>query len=574
MLTAAPRTHEPVTTVTVDITHPLELIGSRVVIQGASGAGKTYALRRILEETHGRMQHLVLDVEDELYTLRERYDYVLIGGDGADAPITEETAGALAHMLLELGVSAILQLNDLGLAGQRRVIAAFISGLMSAPRALWHPVLVTLDEAHRYAPQAAPVASSEPLVNLATAGRKRGFGALFATQRLSQLSKDILGQCPNRIMGRVDQALDRRAAAEMLGFTPSSREAQALMRLHHEFWMVGPALAREPTLHRFSPAVTTHLQAGNRDVPSPPTPERLRAVLGRLAELATKDASENAKSKPVHPIMAVPDTKTIEAARESGRREGYNSGDAAGYHRGLEEGRRIGIQDAVRATDEALAELLEGADRLPGEAASASGLTPDETYGNSLDAQPVTAPAPQVAGDVIATRAAPVTIGNGHQRILDALAWFAAARLAEVSREQIGWAAGYRADTGHFGNLLSELAGEGLIDRPRAGFIALTEAGQARAAAPPKRKLTPEVLVERIKAKISGPAGKVIDCLVRAYPQALSREQIAGMTGYRADTGHFGNVLSELSGPEIATRPRPGMWRLADWVMLKGSPTQ
>jgi hypothetical protein len=130
----------------------------------------------MLESTHARMQHFVLDVEDELFTLRERFDYVLIGGDGADAPISEDTAEELAREPLELGVSAILQLNDLGLAGQRRVIARFLTGLMKAPRQLWHPVLVTLDEAHRYAPQNGVVASSEPIVNLATAGRKRGFG--------------------------------------------------------------------------------------------------------------------------------------------------------------------------------------------------------------------------------------------------------------------------------------------------------------------------------------------------------------------------------------------------------------
>ncbi len=71
----------PMTGPKPDIPYPDELIGSRVVIQGASGAGKTYAIRRILEETHGRMQHLVLDVEDELQTLREKFD--LIGGHGA-----------------------------------------------------------------------------------------------------------------------------------------------------------------------------------------------------------------------------------------------------------------------------------------------------------------------------------------------------------------------------------------------------------------------------------------------------------------------------------------------------------
>ena len=83
--------------------------------------------------------------------------------------------------------------------------------------------------------------SSEALTLLATAGRKRGFGAMFATQRLSQISKDVLGQCPNRIIGRVDQGLDRRAAADTLGFAPSGAEARALMQLAYQFWIVGPA---------------------------------------------------------------------------------------------------------------------------------------------------------------------------------------------------------------------------------------------------------------------------------------------------------------------------------------------
>ena len=135
------------------------------------------------------MQHIVLDVEDELFTLREPFDYLVIGGDAGDAPLHEDTADRLAIVLLETGMSAILQLNDLGLAGQRRIIGKFLSGLMKAPKALWHPVLVTLDEAHRYCPQSGVVESSEAITNLATAGRKRGFGAIFATQRLSLISR-------------------------------------------------------------------------------------------------------------------------------------------------------------------------------------------------------------------------------------------------------------------------------------------------------------------------------------------------------------------------------------------------
>ena len=300
------------------------------------------------------MQHLVLDVEDELFTLRERFDYVLIGGDDADAPITEDTAERLALALLELGVSAILQLNDLGLAGQRRVIARFLTGLMKAPRPLWHPVLVTLDEAHRYAPQNGVVESSEPIVNLATAGRKRGFGALFATQRLSQLSKDVLGQCPNRIMGRVDQSLDRRVAADTLGFAPSSPEAKRLMKLAHEFWVVGPAFSREPRLIRFSPAITTHLTAGHDHVPSPPTPEKVRALLGRLTRIAAEPKKEAARN--IAPERQRPTVPTDAAA--------LHQAELQGYQRGLKEGEAAGRTATRRYYSAEIARIAEALTHL------------------------------------------------------------------------------------------------------------------------------------------------------------------------------------------------------------------
>lgn len=278
------------------------------------------------------MQHIVFDVEDELFTLRERFDYVLIGGEDTDAPLNEAAVGELATTLLELGVSAILQLNNLGLAGQRRVIAQFLAAMMKAPRPLWHPVLVTLDEAHRYAPQSGPVESSEAIVNLATAGRKRGSGTLFATQRLSQLSKDVLGQCPNRIMGRVDQALDRRVAADTLGFAPSSAEGQSLMKLSREFWAVGPAFAPQPVRMRFSRALTTHLSPGHDHVPVPPAPEKVRALLDRLNRIAPDaSADEGQNTSPLSQKQAyTPDPEALRQAEQRGYERGWKEGKAAG----------------------------------------------------------------------------------------------------------------------------------------------------------------------------------------------------------------------------------------------------
>jgi hypothetical protein len=59
-----------------------------MLIQANSGGGKSRAIRQLLEQTHGRVQQLVLDPEGEFATLRERFDYVL-AGRGAEAVATE-----------------------------------------------------------------------------------------------------------------------------------------------------------------------------------------------------------------------------------------------------------------------------------------------------------------------------------------------------------------------------------------------------------------------------------------------------------------------------------------------------
>lgn len=59
-----------------------QLLRTRLLIQANSGGGKSYALRKFLEETHGKVQHLVIDPEGEFSTLRERFDYVLVGKGG------------------------------------------------------------------------------------------------------------------------------------------------------------------------------------------------------------------------------------------------------------------------------------------------------------------------------------------------------------------------------------------------------------------------------------------------------------------------------------------------------------
>lgn len=48
------------------------LFETRFFIQANSGSGKTWAIRRFLEQSHGSVQHIVITMESSLHTLRER----------------------------------------------------------------------------------------------------------------------------------------------------------------------------------------------------------------------------------------------------------------------------------------------------------------------------------------------------------------------------------------------------------------------------------------------------------------------------------------------------------------------
>ena len=64
-----------------------------------SGGGKSYTIRKILEEVGNEVMSIVLDVEGEFKTLREKYDFLLIGQAG-DVPINIKAA----HLLPEISL--------------------------------------------------------------------------------------------------------------------------------------------------------------------------------------------------------------------------------------------------------------------------------------------------------------------------------------------------------------------------------------------------------------------------------------------------------------------------------------
>lgn len=270
-----------------------KLVESRLLVQANSGAGKSWAIRRLIEQTYGKAQQIVIDHDGEYHTLREKFDFVLAGQKG-DCPADLKSAALLARRLLELNVSAIVDIYELG-TQRAEFVKRFLESLVNAPRDLWHSAIIVLDEAHLYCPEVGSAVSTNAVKNLMALGRKRGFAGVLATQRIAKLSKDAAAECNSKLIGRSALDVDMKRAASELGFT-TREDTMSLRTLKPgQFYVFGPAFSDAVQQIQVGGVQTTHLRAGQRAAPPTPPRDRVKKVLAQLADLP-HEAEEEAKT--------------------------------------------------------------------------------------------------------------------------------------------------------------------------------------------------------------------------------------------------------------------------------------
>lgn len=239
-----------------------KLLDGRLLIQGTSGAGKSWTLRRLLEQTAKRLPQIVIDPEGEFRSIAESFGHLYLDAASLD-PAALETAGqrARAHR-----VSLVLDLSEVSREQQMIAAAALLRGLVDAPREHWSPMLVAVDEAHILAPygdqSSAPVAVRKATIgamaDLMSRGRKRGLCAVIATQRLTRLAKSVASEATNFLIGLNTLDLDIRRAAEQIGWDARKAFDRLPLLEPGEFVGVGPAFTSSPAVLSVGGVETAH----------------------------------------------------------------------------------------------------------------------------------------------------------------------------------------------------------------------------------------------------------------------------------------------------------------------------
>lgn len=163
----------------------------------------------------------------------------------------------------------VLDLGGFGDPQEPVTVALEVLDDLWARREDRRPTLVVIDEAHNVCPAepASPAARLlvDRLVTVAAEGRKYGLWLLLCSQRPSKVHPQVLSQCDNLVLMRMNSPADVADLASVFGFVPPGMLAACTSFLQGEALVAGP-VAPVPMLVRMGERWTPE---GGRDVEVP-----------------------------------------------------------------------------------------------------------------------------------------------------------------------------------------------------------------------------------------------------------------------------------------------------------------
>ena len=578
------------------------LITTRLLIQANSGAGKSYLLRKLMEQLFSHIQVICIDPEGEFATLREKYGFVLVG-KGGETPADPRIAADVAEKLLELRASAVCDLYEMKSADRHAWVKRFLEAMINAPKKLWHPVVVVVDEAHVFAPEkgAGDSEAKESMIDLVTRGRKRGFCAVWATQRLAKVDKDATSSLLNRLVGGTFEDVDIKRALDLLSVLPEDkREMTQQLRTMEPGWFYafGRAVSSDRLLFKVGEVQTSHPKPGSSKhaAEPPPAPEQIAKLLPSLADLP-KAAEEKARTmqemqtqirslkgelaaaKRVQPTEI--DKRAFKQQLEAVVSKALEERDkdwmraTQAYMRKLESA----LSDGARKLDAAIHVLkfappeplkvkarVSVENVLPARKEGTPTAT-KEAYEHTSQQQA----APPVAASLngLDELGAKASLPPSQMKILGALAQFEAIGRGQVPKKWIAALAGVSHKSSGYTNNLGALRSRGLIDYPASGSAALTDAGRESAPRvdPPSN---PDEMFARCLEIVTPAQAAILKALREAHPQAIAKDKLAERAGVSAASSGYTNNLGALRSAGMIDYPQQGLARLSDWTVLEG----
>ena len=307
-----------------------ELVTGRTCIIAQSGAGKSWSIAVLCEQLcQHQIGFCLIDTEGEYFSLKDKFDITWVGIDEeCDEDIEKVNIKALMSDAVRESKAIIFDVSEVDMYERVTKLAHVLYDVATEER---KPYLLIVEEADKFIPQSKD--SIKKIEEISRRGRKRGLGMLVATQRPAIVTKNVLSQCNNQIIGKLSIENDLKAVGL---FFSSKAEVDELTTLQPGDFFVMGGLTREKTKMRFGKRLTKHrgltpILGDRTSLDIKADPEEVNAVEGDAKDSEASEPSGTAPAeKPASKPKAKPKPKSqpkprkkpapakIPAAREAG----------------------------------------------------------------------------------------------------------------------------------------------------------------------------------------------------------------------------------------------------------------
>ena len=120
----------------------------------------------------------------------------------------------------------VADLGSMSSPTEASIAAAALLGFLWDRRYQRQPIIIVIDEAHNVCPQhptdANQALATEHVVRIAGEGRKFGRYLLLSTQQPGKVHENVLSQCDNLLLMRMNSLTDIAHLSELFSYAPST----------------------------------------------------------------------------------------------------------------------------------------------------------------------------------------------------------------------------------------------------------------------------------------------------------------------------------------------------------------
>jgi DNA helicase HerA-like ATPase len=162
----------------------------------------------------------------------------------------------------------IVDLGSLDTIHEQRLISETVLSTLWRNRSLRQPCLIVIDEAHNVCPRQPGDTVTALATNyaslIAAEGRKFGLYLLTSTQRPQKVHDEVLSQCDNLLLMRMNSEADLGHLSDAFSFVPDSLIQRATTFRQGESLVAGKVVSH-PLYVRFGQRLS---QEGGADIPT------------------------------------------------------------------------------------------------------------------------------------------------------------------------------------------------------------------------------------------------------------------------------------------------------------------